>query len=138
MRNATSIRVQSWNLLHGSGAGTDDVVRLIETYDPDLVLMQEAGPRLDASPARLGGTPRRTLRAMPDGPSQAWVGGVEPGFVRGVCDRGAATREGSHKGHYHYIDFGMVAEVEGQKVRLSANAAVAVTMEEEASSKPTS
>ncbi len=44
---------------------------------------------------------------------------------------------GSHKGHHHYIDLGLVAEVEGQTVRLSANAAVAVTMEEEASSKPT-
>ncbi|WP_163591177.1 DUF2171 domain-containing protein, partial [Klebsiella pneumoniae] len=39
--------------------------------------------------------------------------------------------EGSHKGHHHFIDKGLVAEVEGQKVRLSANADVAVTMEEE-------
>lgn len=41
--------------------------------------------------------------------------------------------EGSHKGHHHYIDMGLVAGVEGQKVRLSANAAVAVTFEEEQS-----
>ena len=39
--------------------------------------------------------------------------------------------EGAHKGHHHFIDGGLVAEVEGNKVRLSANAAVAVTMEEE-------
>ncbi len=39
--------------------------------------------------------------------------------------------EGSHKGHHHYIDKGLVADVEGDKVRLSANADVAVTMEEE-------
>ena len=39
--------------------------------------------------------------------------------------------EGKHKGHHHFIDLSLVAEVEGQKVRLSANAAVAVTMEEE-------
>jgi hypothetical protein len=39
--------------------------------------------------------------------------------------------EGRHKGHHHYIDKGLVADVEGNKVRLSANAAVAVTMEEE-------
>jgi hypothetical protein len=39
--------------------------------------------------------------------------------------------EGHHKGHHHYIDGGLVAEVEGDKVRLSANADVAVTMEEE-------
>jgi hypothetical protein len=37
--------------------------------------------------------------------------------------------EGSHKGHHHYIDGGLVAEIEGNKVRLSANADVAVTME---------
>jgi hypothetical protein len=39
--------------------------------------------------------------------------------------------EGSHKGHHHYIDRGLVAGVEGDKVRLSASGAVAVTMEEE-------
>ena len=39
--------------------------------------------------------------------------------------------EGSHKGHHHYIDGGLVAEIEGNKVRLSANANVAVTMEQE-------
>lgn len=39
--------------------------------------------------------------------------------------------EGSHKGHHHYIENGLVAGVEGNKVRLSANANVAVTMEEE-------
>ena len=48
----------------------------------------------------------------------------------------ADSGEGRHKGHHHYIDLGLVADVEGQKVRLSANAAVAVTMEQEASSKP--
>lgn len=39
--------------------------------------------------------------------------------------------EGTHKGHHHYIAANLVAEVEGQKVRLSANANVAVTMEQE-------
>jgi hypothetical protein len=43
----------------------------------------------------------------------------------------ADSGEGSHRGHHHYIDQGLVAEVEGQKVRLSANADVAVTFEEE-------
>jgi hypothetical protein len=38
--------------------------------------------------------------------------------------------EGSHKGHHHFIDKNL-AEVEGNKVRLSAIGAVAVTMEEE-------
>ena len=40
--------------------------------------------------------------------------------------------EGSHKGHHHYISTGLVATVEGDKVRLSANGDVAVTFEEEA------
>jgi hypothetical protein len=40
--------------------------------------------------------------------------------------------EGAHKGHHHYVPAGLVADVEGQKVRLSANADVAVLFEEEA------
>lgn len=43
---------------------------------------------------------------------------------------------GAHQGHYHYIELGFVAGVEGAKVRLSANADVAVTLEEEPSGKP--
>jgi hypothetical protein len=39
--------------------------------------------------------------------------------------------EGLHEGHYHFIPLGLVAEVEGERVRLSANADVAVTYEEE-------
>jgi hypothetical protein len=39
--------------------------------------------------------------------------------------------EGSHKGHHHFIPASLVAEVEGDKVRLSANSNVAVTFEEE-------
>lgn len=43
---------------------------------------------------------------------------------------------GRHEGHHHYIEMGFVAGVEGEKVRLSANADVAVTLEEEQSGKP--
>ena len=39
--------------------------------------------------------------------------------------------EGRHKGHHHFIDGGLIADVEGNKVRLSANGEVAVTMEQE-------
>ena len=39
--------------------------------------------------------------------------------------------EGSHKGHHHFVPLGLVADIEGERVRLSANADVAVTMEEE-------
>jgi hypothetical protein len=39
--------------------------------------------------------------------------------------------EGTHKGHHHFISLGLVADVEGNDVRLSANADVALTFEEE-------
>jgi hypothetical protein len=41
----------------------------------------------------------------------------------------------THQGHHHYISTALVAEVEGDKVRLSANADVAVSFEEEADGK---
>jgi hypothetical protein len=43
----------------------------------------------------------------------------------------ADSGEGSHRGHHHFIDGGLVAEIEGNRVRLSANADVAVSMEQE-------
>ncbi|MBY0520995.1 MAG: DUF2171 domain-containing protein [Sphingomonas sp.] len=63
--------------------------------------------------------------------------GVHVGTVDGVeGDRIKLTKkdsgEGAHKGHHHYISLGLVADVEGDKVRLSANGDVAVTFEEEA------
>ena len=39
--------------------------------------------------------------------------------------------QGSHKGHHHFINGGLVATVEDGTVRLSANGDVAVMMEEE-------
>jgi hypothetical protein len=39
--------------------------------------------------------------------------------------------EGSHKGHHHYVPLGLLATVEGDRVRLSANADVALQFEEE-------
>jgi hypothetical protein len=49
-------------------------------------------------------------------------------------DSGADVSEGQgqHAGHHHYISTGLIADIEGDKVRLSANADVAVTFEEEA------
>ena len=42
----------------------------------------------------------------------------------------ADSGQGGHAGHWHYIPGGLIAEVEGNQVRLSANASVAVTFEE--------
>ena len=62
--------------------------------------------------------------------------GVHIGTVDRIDgDRIKLTRkdsgQGSHEGHHHYLSEGLIAEVEGDKVRLSANADVAVTFEEE-------
>ena len=62
--------------------------------------------------------------------------GVHIGMVDRIeGDRIKLTKKdsggGSHKGHHHFIDKGLVADIEGNKVRLSAKADVAVTMEEE-------
>jgi hypothetical protein len=43
---------------------------------------------------------------------------------------------GSHRDHHHYIPLGLVADVEAERVRLSANGDVAVMMEEEESGSP--
>jgi hypothetical protein len=68
-----------------------------------------------------------------DGVHVGTVDRVEKGRIRlAKVDSG----EGGHKGHHHFIDLVLVADVEGQKVRLSANGAVAVMMEEEESGGP--
>ncbi|WP_343517737.1 DUF2171 domain-containing protein [Sphingomonas sp.] len=53
------------------------------------------------------------------------------------ADSGAEI-EGAAEGgrHHHYIPAGLIAEVEGDQVRLSANADVAITFEEEESGEP--
>ena len=38
---------------------------------------------------------------------------------------------GSHGDHHHYVSAGLIAEVEGNRIRLSANAANAALLEEE-------
>jgi len=62
--------------------------------------------------------------------------GVHIGTVDRVeGDRIKLTRkdsgQGSHEGHHHTLPTGLVAAVEDGRVRLSANADVAVTFEEE-------
>lgn len=64
--------------------------------------------------------------------------GVRIGTVDRIeGDRIKLTRkdsgQGSHEGHHHFLSRGLVAGVEGEQVRLSANADVAVAMEEEES-----
>jgi hypothetical protein len=64
-----------------------------------------------------------------DGTPVGTVDKVEDGRIK-LTRRDSG--EGSHKGHHHFIDGSLVADIEGNQVRLSANADVAVTMEQEA------
>jgi hypothetical protein len=48
----------------------------------------------------------------------------------------ADSGEGKHKGHHHFVPLSLVADIEGGKIRLSANADVAVTFEEEEGGSP--
>ena len=62
--------------------------------------------------------------------------GVHVGIVDKVeGERIKLTRDGSgeghHDGHHHYLPLGLVADIEGDRVRLSANADVAYSLEEE-------
>ncbi|MGS1016384.1 DUF2171 domain-containing protein [Allosphingosinicella humi] len=43
----------------------------------------------------------------------------------------ADSGTGEHSGHHHYISEGLIAEIEGDRVRLSANGAVAAELFEE-------
>ena len=43
----------------------------------------------------------------------------------------ADSGAGSHEGHHHYIPAGLIADVEGDQVRLSATGAVAAELFEE-------
>ena len=72
-----------------------------------------------------------------DGVHVGTVDGVEGDRIKLTKKDSGADIEGApggeHSGHHHYISGGLVAEVEsGGTVRLSANADVAVTFEEEA------
>jgi hypothetical protein len=68
-----------------------------------------------------------------DGVPVGTVDQVEGGRIKLTRD---ASGEGHHAGHHHFVPGNLVAEVEGDTVRLSANAAVAVQHEEEADGKP--
>lgn len=52
---AGEIAIISWNLLHTRGATVEQVRDLIDEYNPDLVLMQEATAQIDKLPEIVGG-----------------------------------------------------------------------------------
>lgn len=68
------------------------------------------------------------------GADGARVGTVEK--VEGNRLKMTKQDSGSHSNHHHYISGGLVATVEGNKVRLTANADAAVLLEEEQGGQP--
>ena len=94
-----------------------------------LSLTSESSPPDSTSP----GTRRRIREHM----EVIGADGVHIGTVDKLeGDRIKLTRkdsgQGSHQGHHHYIPIALVAEVEGDQVRLSANADIAITFVDEA------
>ncbi len=72
------------------------------------------------------------LNAIPEHADIIGADGVHVGTVDHVQgDRIKLTKQDSNDGRHHFISIGLVAEVEDGVVRLSANADVAVTFEEE-------
>jgi hypothetical protein len=63
------------------------------------------------------------------GADGAYVGTVDS--VSGDRIKLIKADSGSHSGHHHYVSAGLVADIEGNKVRLSANGANAALLEEE-------
>ena len=69
-----------------------------------------------------------------DGVHVGTVDGVEGDRIKLTkADSGAQVEgaQGAHEGHHHYISAGLIAEVEGDQVRLSATAANALGFVEE-------
>jgi hypothetical protein len=83
-----------------------------------------------------GGAPSRWAEQVRDHMEVIGADGVHLGTVdRLDGERIKLTRAdsgmGGHSGHHHYIPCALIAGVEGDKIRLSANADVAYGMEEE-------
>jgi hypothetical protein len=68
-----------------------------------------------------------------DGVHIGTVDRVEGGRIKLTKDD---SGEGHHQGHHHFIPGNLVAEIEGEQVRLSATAANAVLEEEEENRGP--
>lgn len=73
-----------------------------------------------------------------DGVHIGTVDRVEGDRIKLTKKDSGAQIEGApgHDDHHHFIPAGLIAEVEGDKVRLSANADVAITFEEEEGGEP--
>jgi len=123
---------------YSGGAVEELTARRIADQEAQLDLLTRQRDELTRSKSRVKKLEISVKRHMEvigaDGVHVGTVDRVENGRIKLAR---ADSGEGHHKGHHHFIDLGLVADVEGRKVRLSANAAVAVTLEEEKSGKAT-
>ena len=123
---------------YSGGAVEELTARRIADQEAQLDLLTRQRDELTRSKSRVKKLEISVKRHMEvigaDGVHVGTVDRVENGRIKLTR---ADSGEGHHRGHHHFIDLGLVADVEGQKVRLSANAAVAVTLEEEKSGKAT-
>lgn len=89
--------------------------------------------RPDQAHQAIGAQIRKHMEVIgADGAHVGTVDGIEGDRIKLTRkDSGAGFDGGSHADHHHYLSLGLVAEVEGEKVRLSATGAVAYGMEEE-------
>jgi hypothetical protein len=119
-----------------SGAAVEELnARRIADQEAQLQQLSKRRDELLQSQSRKAGSVKPHMQVIgADGVHVGTVDRVEHGRIRLTR---ADSGEGHHEGHHHYINLGLVAEIEGQNVRLSANAAVAVTFEEERSGKST-
>jgi hypothetical protein len=123
---------------YSGGAVEELTARRIADQEAQLDLLTRQRDELTRSKSRVKKLEISVKQYMEvigaDGVHIGTVDRVENGRIKLTT---ADSGEGHHRGHHHFIDLGLVADVEGQKVRLSANAAVAVTLEQEKSGKPT-
>jgi hypothetical protein len=123
---------------YSGGAVEELTAQRIADQEAQLDLLTKQRDELTRSKSRVKKLEISVKRHMEvigaDGVHIGTVDRVENGRIKLAR---ADSGEGHHKGHHHFIDLGLVADVEGQKVRLSANAAVAVTLEQEKSGKAT-
>ena len=66
-----------------------------------------------------------------DGVPVGTVDKVEDGRIKLTLEDDGVEGQSKHEGHHHFIRSSLIAGIDGDTIRLSANADVAVTFEEE-------
>lgn len=106
--------------------------------------LRRGGEQIMLSPVPIGAFQEMDMADLSEIKQHMEVVGAD-GVHIGTVDRVEGGRirltradSGSHGDHHHFIAGGLVAAVEGNRVRLSANGDAAVLLEEEADGRPIS